>query len=443
MKKAYPFHGMAKFLILWSSQTISRLGSAMTNYALILWVYQQKGTATSITLLSFFTYLPSIMLCFVAGALADKWDKKKIMLISDIVAAGCTFTVLLLFNTGNLEIWCLYAINFLNSIMDAFQSPASYVATSLLVPKEQYARASGLQGFSSSLVGVLTPAMAAAVLAFSGLNMVLIIDLATFAIAFFTLLLYIRLPAIPKARTQEQMPFLRTCSEGLGFLWKRRPLMNLILYMAFVNLLAYMGCFGILPAMILSRTGNDQIAMGLVTSAIGFGTLAGSLIPTFIKPGKNKTRIVFITIGISFVLSDLLWGIGRTAAVWVFASVSGNLLIPLMNACLFTIMRANVPLAMQGRVLSARDTLQYGTIPIGLFLGGLLADHVFEPFMLSPSPFQSFLSILVGTGKGSGMAVIFLITGILGTAASLFSLRDRKYRDLDDETERALHDAAA
>ena len=86
---------------------------------------------------------------------------------------------------------------------------------------------------------------------------------------------------------------------------------------------------------------------------------------------------------------------------------------------------------MQGRVFSARDTLQYITVPIGLFLGGVLADHVFEPFMLADSPIRQALSNVVGTGKGSGIAVIFLIAGIVGFAASLISLKNPIYKDLD------------
>jgi hypothetical protein len=94
-------------------------------------------------------------------------------------------------------------------------------------------------------------------------------------------------------------------------------------------------------------------------------------------------------------------------------------------------MRTKVPVEMQGRVFSTRDTFQYITIPIGLFLGGFLADHIFEPFMLTASPVQQMFAILVGTGKGSGMAVIFLIIGFVGFFASLLSLKNPVYRELD------------
>lgn len=144
----------------------------MTSFALILWVYHQQHTATSIALLSFFTYLPSILFCFIAGTLADQWNKKKIMLVSDLFAALSTLAIAILFSTGALQVWHLYVANVVNSFMNAFQNPASYVAVGLLVPKEQYVRASGLQALSGSLIRILTPPLASAILSFGSLTTV-------------------------------------------------------------------------------------------------------------------------------------------------------------------------------------------------------------------------------------------------------------------------------
>ena len=431
MKKLLWFRRSRSFLILWSSQAVSALGSAMTSFALIIWAYQQEGTVTSIALLSFFTYVPSILFCFIAGTLADRWDKKNIMLTGDLVAAMGTLTVFILYGAGCLQIWHLYLVNFLISFMNAFQNPAAYVATSLLVPKEHYVRAGGLQVFSRSLVAILAPALATSVLAFSGLKAVLIADLSSFAVAFFTLLFFIRLPTIERKPAEGKQSFLRACTEGLRFLGEHRALLHIILFFSFVNLLAYMTGFGILSAMILARTGNDQVALGLVSSAIGAGTLIGSILVTTMKPAKNRVRIIFLSCAISFILCDPVLAVGRSVPVWVFAALAGNMPLPFLNAHLTTIMRTNVPIEMQGRVFSARDTLQFSTIPLGLFLGGFLADHVFEPFMSEASLLQSYLLFLVGSGKGSGIAVMFLMTGIIGFASCLLSLKNPVYHDLE------------
>lgn len=144
------FKGLKSFLLLWSSQAVSALGTSMTSYALIIWTYARQGTASSVTLLSFSTFLPTIALRFVTGAIADRWNKKRIMLAADAAAACGTAVIFALYSQNALQVWHLYVTNTLLSFMDAFQSPAAHVATSLLVPREQYARVSGLQSLSGA-----------------------------------------------------------------------------------------------------------------------------------------------------------------------------------------------------------------------------------------------------------------------------------------------------
>lgn len=436
MKQFHKRFELRSFLILWGSQTISSLGTAMTNFALIIWVYRQQGTASSITLLSVCSYLPSILFCFAAGTLADRWNKKKIMLVSDFVAALGTLAVFLLYSTASLKIWHLYVINFMLSFMNAFQNPAAYVAVSLITPKEHYIQASGMQAFSNSLVTILTPALATAVLAFSGIRTVLVIDLITFGIAFIALLLFIKIPLVLTSESEKKEPFFKSCLAGLRFLREHRPIWKIILFFSFINLLASMAGNSIMPAMILARTGGNQVTLGMVSSSIGIGALVGSILVTVVKPAKSKTKVIFLSCAVSFLLCDCLWGVGRNVAIWAFAAFAGNLPLPFLNANLTTIMRTKVPVEMQGRVFSTRDTFQYITIPIGLFLGGFLADRIFEPFMLArasanAAPVQQMLSNLVGTGKGSGMAVIFLITGTVGFLVSLLSSKNPIYKNLD------------
>jgi MFS family permease len=431
MNKSGMFSGLRDFFILWSSQAVSSLGTAMTSYALIVWVYNQKSTASSITLLSICSLVPSILFSFVAGTLADRWDKKRIMLLADSIAALGTITVLVLYLANNLQIWHLYIINFLLSFMNAFQSPASYVATTLLVPKKHYVRVSGLQAFSNSIVTILAPALGSAILAFGGLRTVLIVDLAAFAIAFTILLVYIKIPKIRTTTEEVKESFLKSCAAGINFLREHSALLRIILFFAFINFIAKMGSYGILPALILGRTDGNQISLGIVEAAVGIGMLLGSIAVTLMKPAKSRIKVIFFTCGISFFFGDFLISFQRILPLWAFFAFAGNVPLPFLGANLTAIMRTKVPLEMQGRVFSARDTIQYSTIPIGLLLGGVLADHVFEPFMATISPIQSILSVLFGTGKGSGIAVMFFIVGAIGCVMSFVCLRNSIYRSLD------------
>jgi MFS family permease len=431
MNKSSMFSGLRDFLILWSSQTVSRLGTAMTSFALIVWVYTQKGTASSITLLSICSLVPSILFSFIGGTLADRWDKKRTMLLSDTMAAIGTATVLALYLTNNLQIWHLYIINFLLSFMDAFLGSASYVATTLLVPKEHYVRVSGLQAFSGSVVTILAPALGNAILAFGGLKTVLIIDLTTFAVAFVILLVFIKIPKITSAAEEAKESFLKSCVTGINFLREHSALLRIIVFFAFINFIAKMGGYGMLPALILGRTGGDQVSLGIVEASVGVGLLAGSVLVTLMKPAKSRVTVIFFACGISFLLGDVWQSLTRTVPFWMIAAFLSNLPMPFLNANLTAIMRTTVPVEMQGRVFSARDTIQYSTIPVGLFLGGVLADRVFEPFMTTVSPIQSILSVLFGAGKGSGIAVMFFIVGVVGCISSFMCLKNPIYKSLD------------
>ncbi len=429
MKKQFSVRQLRSFLLLWGSQTVSQLGTAMVDYALIIWVYGQAGTASSITLLMLCTFLPTIFFRFLAGSFVDRWNKKRVILVADLVAACGTLAVLVLHSCSALRVWHLYVINFLLSFMNAFQEPASFVATSLLVPKEQYTRAGGLQGFGGAAVSILAPALGALLLSFGGLKTVLLCDLATFAAAFLVLQFLIRLPE-QEQNQEEKEPFRETCMAGIRFLQDHKAILRITLFLAVINFLAKLGNDGMLSPYILGRTGNSQPVLGAVQSAAAIGLLAGSLIATAMKPPKKRTKLTFITTGLIFT-GNIILCLTNRPWLWCAANIWSYALAAVMNANMNTIMRENIPLEMQGRVFSAKSTLQNFTIPPALFLGGFLADQVFEPFMASDSPAQRVLSVFLGTGKGTGIGLMFLIVGIAGMLVSFTRLRKPVYTVLD------------
>ncbi|MGI5885050.1 MAG: MFS transporter, partial [Candidatus Spyradocola sp.] len=185
---------MRAFLLLWSTQSLSSLGSSMTAFALVVWSYEAKGSALTTALLSVCSYAPYVLVSVFAGALSDRWNKKAVLLLCDGFAALTTLLTLFLLCAGRLEVWHLYALNALNGLMNSVQQPASEVATTLLTPRPQFQRAASLRALSSSVVNLLTPALAAAVLGAAGLPGVIAFDLATFAVAALALAFGIRLP---------------------------------------------------------------------------------------------------------------------------------------------------------------------------------------------------------------------------------------------------------
>jgi len=430
--KNHSLKQLYSFLLLWGSQTVSQLGTAMTDYAVIIWVYSQKGTASSVTLLTVCTFLPTIFFRFLAGSAVDRWSKKKIMLIADLAAACGSMLVLVLHSGKLLQIWHLYVINFLLSLMNAFQEPASFVAVSMLVPKEHYSRAGGLQGFGGAAVSILAPALGALLLAAGGLELVLVIDLATFAFAFLILLFLIRMPEPERQETKDE-PFSKTCLAGIRYLKEHTAILRITLFLAVVNFLAKLGNDGMLSPYILGRTGNNQQVLGMVESFTALGILAGSLAATLMKPAKKRIPLIFIATALVFS-GNIFQSLTPQPWIWCAAAFGSYMMAAVMNINLDTIMREKVPTEMQGRVFSAKSTLQNFTIPIALLLGGLLADTVFEPFMLTDSPVQQSLTGFFGTGKGSGIGVMFFIVGIAGMLFSLTRLRKPVYRELDRDS---------
>ena len=353
------------FLILWSTQSLSQLGSAMTNFALTLWLYEQTGSALRTALLSICSYAPYVCMSIFAGAISDRWDKRKIMLGCDTFAACCTVTVLVLLKNDLLMPWHMYLLNAVNGLMNTVQQPAGDVAMTLVIPKKHYQRASGLRSLSNSLITILNPMLATSLYAFAGLDTVIYVDLATFAAAFAALFFWIRIPAVSE-KELDRVPFFCAVRSGLRYLRDNRMILTLILFLAGVNLIA--SAFdAVLPAFILPRPNGGSAVLGAVTSCAGIATLAGSVLVTLLPPPSNRVRVIFVTMLISLGTENFLLAFSRSPLLWCLGQLIGWVLVPVMNANLDVILRSTIP-------VNCRD----GCIPAG------------TPCSFLPFPWASF-----------------------------------------------------
>ncbi len=419
---------LKQFYILWSTQSLSHLGSAMTSFALTLWLYEKTGSALSTAALSVCTYAPYVVMSIFAGAVSDKFDKKKTMLVCDALAALTTVLVFILYRTDLLSIWHLYAVNVVSGLMNTVQQPASEVANTLVVPKEHYQKTSALQSLSGSLVAIGSPLLAAAMYGLAGLDAVIAVDLATFAAAFLALLLFIRLPAVGR-KTGKEEKVLKLAREGPGFLKEHRLVLDVILFMSGVNLVA--SAFdAVLPALVIPRYGDS--VLGIVTSCSGIAMVLGSLLATVMPKPRNRVRVIYLTMLFSLGTENFLLAFSRSPVLWCAGQIIGWILVPVMSANQNVIMRSSIPVELQGRVYACRNTMQFFTIPIGLVLGGFMVDNVCEPFM-SVNSSNSFLAMLFGSGKGSGAALMMFVLGVAGTVLCLSMGRKlKRYRYTDD-----------
>lgn len=429
MKKLFhDISEMRSYLLLWFTQMISGLGSAMTSYALVIWSYTQQGSALATALLMVCSYAPYVICSIFAGALSDRWDKKKTMLGCDGVAALCTIAVLVLLKTGGLRIWHLYLVNAVSGLMNTVQQPASEVATTVLLPPKFYQKVGGLRYFSSSLQSILTPILATAVLGLWGLDAVIAIDLGSFAIAFVVLLFFIQIPGVERKDAKQSV--LKSAAEGIRWLRKHAGIFHLMLFLAAINFVAsmYDAAF---PAMMLSKPEAGQRTMGIVNGIIGISTLVGSVLASFLKAPKSRVRAIWGCLMLSMCTENFFLAFGNGTVIWCIGAFLGWIAIPWMNANLDAVNRLNIPVEMQGRVFAARNSFQFFMIPVGYFMGGLLVDQVFEPLMAV----QKTGSLLVrwfGSGKGSGAAFLFAVLWLMGIGTCLLFRGDRYIWKLEE-----------
>ncbi len=398
------------FLVLWSTQSISQLGSSITGFALTLWLYEQTGSSLSTAALTICSYGPYVLMSIFAGALTDRFSKKSSMLVCDVFAAICTMIVFVLYRTNSLMVWHLYILNMISGLMNTVQQPASEVALTLIMPKKYYQKTSGLRSLSSSLISVLNPLIATALYSLIGLNGVIAVDISSFMIAFLTLLFFVE---IPDKKNDKRESVLVLAKEGLIFLRENPLVLTLLLFMSGVNLAA--SAFdAVLPGYVLPNPKGGTTVLGIVTSCSGVAMIVGSLVVSVLPKPKNRVKIIYLTMLFSLGTENFLLAFSREPLLWCVGQIIGWIVVPVMSANLDVILRTTIPVELQGRVYACRNTLQFFTIPIGLLIGGFMVDHICEPFMSVHGDFP-ILKTLFGTGKGSGAALMMLILGISGS----------------------------
>ena len=414
---------LRNFYILWSTQSLSQLGSAVTAFALTLWLYNKTGSTLSTAGLTICTYTPYVLMSIFAGAITDKFDKKRTMLVCDLMAAVSTIIVLLLYKTDLLAAWHLYVINFISGLMNTVQQPASEVANSVIIPKKYYQKTCALQSLSRSLISIGNPIIAAILYGIAGLDAAIMFDLTSFAVAFIALAFFIEIPKISEEKKNEGS-VLQLAKEGMSYLRQNPMILYVILFMSGVNFIS--SAFNVvLKGMIIPNPRGGNGVLSVVESCSGIAMVIGSLIATAMPKPKDRVRVIYLSMLFSLATENFLLAFSRSPVVWCIAQILGWIFVPVMSTNQNVIMRNTIPTELQGRVYACRNTFQFFTIPIGMLFGGFMVDEVCEPFMAGKS---GMLTALFGSGKGSGAALMLFILGVAGVMVCLaFANRLSKY----------------
>ncbi len=423
-------HLVWTFLIVWLGQLVSLIGTRLTAFALGFWVYQQTGSATQFTFIAIATALPGILMLPLSGTLVDRWDRRKVMMLSDAGAGPCTLVITLLFWTDQLQILHVYILMAISSTFDSFQWPAYTAATTMLVPKKHYGRAAGMLPLARSMAQTVAPLAGGFLLLTMGLSTILLIDVLTFVFSIGTLSL-VRIPMPPKSRESEasDSSFLRNITYGWRYITARPGLLSLLLFFAAHNLL--FGVANALPLPLVSSFASVDV-LGTVLAVSGAGMLLGSLAMSAwggSQPYINGIYLFSLLRGVFIIFAGL-----RPSPI-LFAISFGlfKFSLPFLNGCSQAIWQRKVPPDIQGRVFAFRKMIAFSSIPLGYFLAGVLAEHVFEPLLMPNGALAASAGTLIGTGPGRGIGLLFVLTGTLVVVKTIISRYLPRLRHLEAE----------
>lgn len=405
-----PRRGMRIFMTIWLGQALSSVGSGLTNFALAIWVYNNTASATQFALVALFGTVPSILVSPLAGVLADRWKRRRTLLLSNVGTAGITLLILVLLFLGRLEIWHIYIFVSIRSGFSSFSFPAFSAATTMLVPKQHLGRASGMMQASQATSQILSPLLAAALMVVVQIQYLVLIDFITYFFAIGALLM-VRIPEPVKTTdaTGAKRSLLRDALYGWTYIKERPGLVGLLVYFAAINFIVGVATVLLAP-MVLSFT-NAQ-ALGMMLSISGAGFLGGSLVMSIWGGPREQVRGVF-GFGALLGLCVMLVGMQASVPLITIALCGMYFSVPLINGCNQAIWQSKTALDVQGRVFASRRMVAWVVTPLAYLIAGPLADKVFEPLLNSDGALSGNVGQLTGVGPGRGIGLMFIMAGIL------------------------------
>lgn len=404
--------GMFAFTMVWLGQLVSVLATQMTHFALTIWVYEKTGSATALGVMQVVALTPYLLTTPIAGVLIDRYNRKLMMMVSDLGAGLATLALLSLQAAGALQLWHLYAAAVVTGLGTAFQWPAYAATISVMVPKEHYGRVNGMMSLVELGPGVVAPLLAGVLLPFIALTGILTIDVVTFVFAILVLL-SVRIPQPPRTETGAPGGLLQEAAFGFRYVAARPSLLGLQLVFLFGNLFLTIASTVLAP-MVLARTQQNTVALGSVQSVSALAAVAGGLLMSLWGGFKRRVHGVLLGWMLASLLGLTVVGLGQSAPVWMIGAALFMIFVPLIDGSNQAIWQAKVPPDVQGRVFSARAIIASLAMPIAPLIAGPLADFVLEPAMRVNGSLSGVFGGLVGTGPGAGMALILVSCGVCG-----------------------------
>lgn len=415
---------MKKFMMIWIGELISSIGSGMTAFALSIYVYELTGSVSYVSLVTLLAYMPTILLSPVGGVLADRYDRRLLMIIGDLFSGlGLIYILwqIQIGNTGMMPI--LLGVTF-NAVFVALLEPSYRATVTDLLTEEEYGKASGMVQIAGNAKYLISPALAGIILGVADIRVILLIDICTFIVTV-SMVASVRKTVRKPIKRETQGVFLEM-KEGLMFLARNKGIRSLVIIMAFVCF--FMGFVQTLTGPMVLAV-SDAKTVGFLESVCAVGMLVGSI--WIVVVGVKKSYAVVLGIaGVFCGISMALAGISTNIMITGIGIFLFFLMLPFMNTCADVLVRVSIPNELQGRVWGMISLLtQIGTV-VAYMICGILADYVFEPMFLDGGLLADSLGRLIGTGKGRGIGFLLILSGLGMIMVALTIGRNKAIREI-------------
>ncbi|GAA3663876.1 non-ribosomal peptide synthetase/MFS transporter [Microbacterium marinilacus] len=422
---------LRRFGVVAIGQLLSMVGSSLSSFVLSIWVFQQTGSITDFAVVNAVGLLPGIVAGPFAGAIADRWDKRKVMIASDSVATAAMVALAALILSGGLSMWQVYATVAVTSLAGAFQRPAYLSAVAQLVPKRYLGNAAGIGQLGAGVGQVFAPLLGASLIGLIGIGGVLILDMVTFAIGVFTLLIT-RFPKLAFRRREES--FGAEVRNGWRYIRRRPGLRSALRYFVIDHVFYVLGFAVITPLLLLEQ---PPAIMGAALGATGVGALLGSVAMGIWGGTARRTHGMLLSMAIGSV-AMMVVGLTSHPVLLILGMFVMGVAESLADGHWTAVVQGKVGLELQGRVLSIFLSLMLLTVPVGYLVVGPLAETYLQPLLEPGGAWADTLGLVTGVGPGRALALLIVLSGLLQLGWAIFGWSDRRLRLLEDDLPDAI-----
>lgn len=418
-----------KFLLLWSGEFISAIGSGLTSFGLGVYVFEQTGKASAMALVTLLAFMPSLLLSTVAGVLADRYDRRILMVLGDSLSAVGLVFILICMLRGEAQLWQICVGVTISSVFSSLLDPAYKATVTDLLTEEQYTKASGLVQVASSAKYLISPVIAGFLLTVSDIKLLLVIDICTFFVTV-TSTLVVR-SGLASKKCEQAKSFIREFKDGWSAVSENRGVLVLMIITSVVTF--FLGFIQTLSIPMILAFSDSSVA-GTSETIVASGMLVSSVIIGILPIKKGYVKML----SISWFCEGIFMAAFGLRENIVLICISGFLffaMMPFANANLDFLVRTNIENSVQGRAWALIGLISQLGFVAAYALSGVLADYVFTPLLLDGGVLADSVGKIIGTGSGRGTGFLIFIAGVLVCVTSIILYNVKSVKKLENRGE--------